>query len=443
MKHIHLFFAQIVSAFLFASTLQAQEIYTLKRVLETGLERNYDIRIIRNEQQISDNNTTWGNAGLLPTVDVSGGYDGSLATIDQFRTDTTNVHYNHILNQRATLGLNLNWTVFDGFKMQTEYSRLKEFQRIGEIQTRIAIENLMASLTAEYYDHVRQTLRLKNLKYAVSLSKERLRIVEARYNIGSLSRLDLQQARVDFNADSSRLIQQYERLNTSTIVLNHLMAVDDVSQKWTVGDTAIVPNILPDKHVLWDKTKETNTQLLLSEKNKSLSRLDLKAFQSRNLPYVTLNAGYGYTLNGYDTDNSTINRQTNLGFTYGLTLGYTLFDGMNRQREQKNARISLQNRDLEHQRLELALQADLTTLWMAYQNNLELTGLEKENLSTAHENYEIAIERYLLGDLSGIELREAQNSLLEAEERLLEAQYNTKLCEVSLLQISGQLANLF
>jgi outer membrane protein TolC len=119
-------------------------------------------------------------------------------------------------------------------------------------------------------------------------------------------------------------------------------------------------------------------------------------------------------------------------------LGYSLFDGMNRKREQKNTRIAIQNRDLEHARLELSLKADLSNMWMAYHNNMELTDLEAENLEAARENYEIAMERYRLGDLSGIELREAQNSLLEAEERLLQAQFNTKLCEISLLQISGQ-----
>ena len=78
-------------------------------------------------------------------------------------------------------------------------------------------------------------------------------------------------------------------------------------------------------------------------------------------------------------------------------------------------------------------------MWMAYRNNLELITLEKENLEVAKEYYSIAIERYKLEDLSGIELREAQNSLLGAEERLLQAQFNTKLCEISLLQISGQI----
>jgi outer membrane protein TolC len=77
---------------------------------------------------------------------------------------------------------------------------------------------------------------------------------------------------------------------------------------------------------------------------------------------------------------------------------------------------------------------------MAYRNNIELVNLEQENLKTAQEYYEIAIERYKLGDLSGIELREAQNSLLLAEERILLAEYNAKLCEISLLQLSGQIS---
>ncbi|MDR0547546.1 MAG: TolC family protein [Dysgonamonadaceae bacterium] len=440
--HIHHIISWLI-ALLWPVLTFSQSIYPLQQVLQTGLERNYDIRIVRNEQQISDNNATRGNAGMLPTVDVNAGYNGSLANIDQQMANQTNQSYSNILNQGANIGLNLNWTIFDGFRIQTEYERLKQFQQMGEIQTRMAIENLIANLTSEYYNYVRQNLRLKNLKYAVSLSRERLRIVEARYNIGSMSRLDLQQAAVDFNADSSSLIRQNEAVNSSLIILNQLMAMEDVSQQWLPDDTVIVANALPDQHALWEKTLAANTQLLLAGKNKSLSQLDLKAIQSRNFPYLKLNAGYGYTLNLYDTGNSSVAKQNNLGLTYGLTLGYNLFDGLNRHREQKNAKIAIQNQEWTQQKLELSLKANLANLWMIYTNNLKLKNLEQENLEAARENYEIAMERYRLGDLSGIELREAQNSLLEAEERLLQAQFNTKLGEISLLQISGQLSSLF
>ena len=418
---------------------QAQEVYDLRQVIETGLEYNYDIRIIRNQQAITDNNTTLGNAGILPSLDISAGYSGSLMDREQKLADGTSNNHSSIFNQGANVGLNLNWTVFDGFRMQTEYKRLKEFQQMGEITTTLMIENLIANLTAEYYNFVRQNIRLKNLRSAVALSKERLRIVEARYLIGSMSRLDLQQARVDFNADSSSLIKQHEIVNTSAIILNQLMAVEDVARQLQVNDSVIIPDKLLTEELLWEKTLDANSGLLLSHKNKTLSELDLKTFQSRNFPYLRLNAGYGYTLSLNDISVSNIKRQNNLGFNYGFTVGYTLFDGMNRRREQRNARMIIQNRSLEHDRLELSLKADLANMWMAYQNNMNLTNLEQENLEVARENYEIAMERYRLGDLSGIELREAQNSLLGAEERLLQAQYDTKLCEISLLQISGQI----
>lgn len=416
----------------------SQQTFDIKHCIQTGLEQNYHIRITKNQQRISDNNLTPGNAGFLPTLDLTSGYSGTLNDVEQIPADgSATIVNNNVNNSALNAGVSLNWTVFDGFKMFTSYSKLKELQQMGELNTRLSIENFIANLTSEYYNHVQQNIRLNNLKSAVKLSKERLRIVEARYNIGSMSRLDLQQARVDFNADSSKLIRQQEVLFTSRIKLNRLMALDNVEEQISVTDTAIVFDALLSKNELWTKTLSSNVFIQLSEKEKQLSVLELKAAQSKNYPYVRLNAGYGYNRNNYDI--STYRTQSQLGANYGITLGFNIFDGLNRTREQRNARIQIENKSLEMEELQLSLKSDFSNIWMAYENNMQLTSLERENLSNAVENYEIAIDRYKLGDLSGIELREAQNSLLEAEERLVQAEYNTKLCEISLLQISGQM----
>ena len=52
--------------------------YTLKSCLEQGLLNNYSLRIVRNEEQVSKNNATLGNAGYLPTLDLSAGYKGTI-----------------------------------------------------------------------------------------------------------------------------------------------------------------------------------------------------------------------------------------------------------------------------------------------------------------------------------------------------------------------------
>lgn len=429
---------KIIITLLLGMTIQgiaAQQPYTLKSCLESGLEQNYSIRMVRNEELVSKNNATLANAGYLPTLDLSAGYSGNLNdTETRTRATGETVKTSGVYDQTLNAGLNLNWTLFDGFKIQTNYKRLKELEIQGETTTRLAIEDFIAELTAEYYNYIRQQIRLKNFRYAMSLSRERLRIVEERYIVGNFSRLDLQQARVDYNADRAQYMKQQESVETSRIRLNELMANQDMSQAVNVSDSIIDLNTLLSYDELWASTLNNNASLLKAEQNKTLAALDMKTVKSRNYPYLKLNSGYGYTLNKYDI--SATERRKNLGLNVGVTVGINLFDG-NRRREAKNARIAIENAQLKQEELKQALQADLSTLWHAYQNNLRMLKLERENLIAAVENHEIASERYMLGNLSGIEMREAQKSLLDAEERILSAEYDTKMCEISLLQLSG------
>ena len=182
----------------------------------------------------------------------------------------------------------------------------------------------------------------------------------------------------------------------------------------------------------------TNASLLAADQNIDIAKLDYKKVRSRDYPYLKLNAGYGYTYNKYSAATSSLKDRGQLGFNAGITVGFNIFDG-NRKRERQNAKIEIMNSRLLRDELELGLKADLTNMWQAYKNNLNLLNLERQNLITARENHEIAMERYMLGDLSGIEMREAQQSLLDAEERILSVQYDIKLCEISLLQLSGKI----
>lgn len=407
----------------------------LRECLEIGLEQNYDIRIVRGEERISDNDATAANAGMVPTVGLTAGYSGDWGNLRKTASADGSAATQHgVYDQTFDAGVAVDWTIFDGFRIRTNYQRLKEMQQVGKLNTRIKIEDFIADLTAEYYNYIQQTLRLRNFRYAVALSRERLRITEERFKIGNFSRLDLLQARVDFNADSSQYMSQHELVTASRIRINELLANEKLDGPVVIRDSVIEVNASLEWDTLLERTLAANASLLMAGHDTSLAELDLKTAMARNYPYLKLTTGYGYTYNRYGS--GTTRSRHDLGLNAGLNLGITIFDG-NRRREQRNARIRIDNARLAGRQLEQSLRADLSTFWQAYRNNLEVIQLEKENLIAARENYEIAMERYLLGDLPGIEMREAQKSLLDAEERILTAQYNTKLCEISLQQISG------
>ena len=413
------------------------QIMTLKDCLETGIRESYQIRLVNISEEKAANNDSWLYAGGGPTLSATGSYSGNLSSSDAtLASDGSTVSTRGVLDHTLNAQLRAEWTVFDGFSIQATRDRMEELHNQGTIQTRVAIEDYIASLTTEYYNLVKQTLHLKNLEYATALSKERLRITSERYDMGGNSRLDMQQAQVYFNSDSARSLKQHEALGSANIRINRLMSNQDLRSVHVAADTAI--NLLTglDYESLYEDMMRTNSSLLRAESNRTVAQLDRRSVQSRNYPYLRLNAAYGLTHSIYGNSNYT--DRTNWGPSFGATIGINLISGKQRVQE-RNARLDELSADITIDQLELQLRANLDDFWQAYQNNLLMLELQEQNLKTAQETMDIAQERYLLGNLSGIEMREAQKSLLDAEESLLQVQYDTKVCEISLLQISGRI----
>lgn len=410
----------------------------LRNCIMQGLENNYGLQITRNQEEMAHNNATLANAGALPTIDASASFRPSLTTLDRTvsrasGTATTNHNVNDI---SLDAGVSLSWTLFDGFKIQTNLRQLRLLEQQGELATRIAVEDLIADITTEYYNYIQQIIRGNHYNYAMKLSRERLRIAELNFQTGRFSGLDYHQAEVDYHADSTAYVKQRESIKTSAIKLNKLMSNGDVSQEISVMDSSI--NVLPDLLLgtLWDNTLKANSELIYSRQNTELAEQDLRKVLSRNYPYLRLTAQYGYTHTNYDINATRV--RDNLGFSGGLNVGINIFDG-NRKRERRNAELTIQNRKLQVEQLELDLKANLTTFWEAYRNNLSLIDLQRQNLETARLNLEIAMDRYKLGNLSGFDMRQIEKNLLDAEERLLQVNYDAKICEISLMLISGQI----
>jgi len=431
--------------FIFPGLIHSQEIYDLSRCVVTGLEQNFSVKVARNQEEIAGNNYTRGNAGFLPSVNTTNRFGGNVTSTTQNMNNGSQNKSTGVYNTTGSAALNLNMTLFNGFNVQTTWQKLNELKQMGELNTQMSMENLVAQIVAEYYYYIQQLNYQNNMEYAVSLSRERVRIDEDRYLLGASSKLELLQSIVYLNADSSRLARQNEAILESEVRLKKLMALENLAQNIRLKDTSIVFNPDLSYAELLESTLDLNTGLQIAKKNQVISELDHKIIASRAYPYLNLSSSYNYSYRGLgsgtisDYGEVQLNNQQTRGINYGLTLGMDIFDGYNRKREKANALIEVENRILRFQEIEQEIKADLLTVFYAYENNLRLVEMEEENLNVARENLEIALERYRLGALSGIELREVQKSLLDAEERLISIKYQTKLAEISLLQIAGKI----
>ncbi|MCF8359781.1 MAG: TolC family protein [Prolixibacteraceae bacterium] len=421
----------------FSIHVSAQEVYNLEKCISTGLKNNFSLQVARNKSDIATNNYTRGNAGMLPTVTSSNRFGGSLNNTTQIDGEGITSENIGIYSSSGSAAIDVGMTIFRGFQVQRSYEKLGQLNELESLKTQMEIENLVAQIVVEYNYYIEQISLYQNLTYAVSLSRERLRIDEERYNLGGASRVEYLQSMVYLNSDSSRCARQNEVLRTSQIKLNELMAHRNLGQDIILRDSVIKIDDRLTYDELLAGTLELNTSLQIASKSQHISELDLKIIESRAYPYLTANMGYGYNYYG-NMQNAGYNQHAH-GMNYGLTLGVDIFDGFNRRREKSNALIEVENSKIQYQEIKQDVTAELLTLYYAYRNNLNLLRLEEQNLNVARENLEIALERYKLGSLSGLELREVQKSLLDAEERLISVKFQTKVAEISLKQISGNI----
>ena len=420
---------------LFPDLVIAQKVRSLNDCISTGLEKNFSLLITRNNEAVARNNYTPGNAGFLPSISASGSQISSYGNSKQVNRDGSQINDNGEFTGTTNAGVNMGLTIFNGFNVLTTYKKLAELKDIGVLNTQLAIENLVSDVISGYYNYIQQMQVQNNLRYALTLSKERLRIDEERYLLGSNSKLQVLQSRVYVNADSTNLSQQIEVVRATMIRLNQLMAVEDLGGTFTLRDSAIdVDNSLVYENLL-KETLDRNTSLQIASKNKTISEYDYRITASRYYPSLNLSTGYNYSL--YTYRHGSVKSLATDGPSVGLNLGVNIFDGFNQRRNMRNSSLNIQNSDLLYRQTEQGIRADLLTIFSAYTNYLRLVTLEEQNLETATENLDIALDRYKLGNLSGLDLREVQKSLLDARQSLLSVQYQAKIAEISLRLISG------
>lgn len=433
-----LLFSGLVFCLLFLAlqNVEAQSLhFTLNQCIEQALEANYSIKMVRNEQMMAENNITY--APFLPVVGID-------AQQSQKINDTRSVSNGQMHKSNGaetnslTAGVGLNWRLFDGLSMFTTYERYQEMLAIGELKTQMTIENLIVEVSSAYYNVIVQHSKLDASKHSLVLSAERFNEARDKYMLGVLSGLELQQAKIDLNADSSKYMKQKELLKSSYISLNMLMN-GKLEQDMYVKDSILLRPVLLLEE-LRKNTLEQNTVLLMARKDQKISAMDVKLARSALFPTLDFNGGYNYSRTKAPQSSTSLNRSN--GLYWGFTLSVTVFDRLENHRKIKNARLEQENAEWSYREIELQAMADLAQLYNTYENNLQIVNFENESAEVAFENLDAALEKYKLGSLSGIEFREFQRSYIDAVDRKLAAIFQAKVSELSLLLISGRIGEL-
>ena len=135
---------------------------------------------------------------------------------------------------------------------------------------------------------------------------------------------------------------------------------------------------------------------------------------------------------------STLFNQTH-GFNYGFTATVPILNGFNTRRLIRQAKWGINYRNIVYENQRSVTALNVINAFQSYEQQKIALALEEENILLARENLDIVFQTYKLSAATLLQLKEAQNSLADAENRLIEARYNAKVSETELLRLSGQL----
>ncbi len=417
------------------SFTQSADTLKLSEAIRIGLENNFSLRIARNDEQVARNNNTLGNAGFLPKVDLSSSASGYSYNIRQELANGSTNEYERYRSNTVSGGIQLTWTLFDGFAMFANRNRLASLEELNSMNYQLKVEDVVSAIILNYYTLSAEKQLLDIYKEIMKLSADRLKIAREKAAIGTSYQLAVMQAEVDYRTDSAQVLRQENRLKDISISINKLLGRDPTI-RFEVEKN--IPEVkLYDLPTVAEALKASNKEILISKLNVRLKEIALQEVQAGRYPRVTLSSVYAYSQTSTPEGSTLLNR--NIGPSYGLTIGIPIFNGFNTNRNISNAKIYLENQLLSYQAQEMNLIAEAVKLTNSLTLANNLVEIEKKSASLAKQNSDISIEKYRVGLISDLELRDAQIRYLNAEFRYQNALIQAKSAEIAIQVLMGNL----
>ena len=217
--------------------------------------------------------------------------------------------------------------------------------------------------------------------------------------------------------------------------LNQLM-VSPLDMRYSVANEITIDQNM-NYVTLAAQVEQLNPSLQVAFINKKIAELALKEVKANRYPLIGLNSGYEFNRSNNPTGFNTEFRAN--GLTYGLTASIPIFNGFLQRQNERNAKIAINSTELAFDKTKQELLSQLFTAYQNYITYLELVKLERKNTDLAKQNLSITLDKYKLGSIPPLELREAQRNAIASNLRYVETQYQAKLAEVTLKEISGTL----
>ena len=419
MKRLLITFAVTCSLF----PLKAQEVLTLEQCLKIGIENNLSLEARRNDIRKGKHTISENRAKLLPQITATASFN------DNFNPPVSVTDGSAYGNPPL-----YNQTIY------TALSIAETMDKINGLSYEKAREDLMMQIAQMYYLGQSTSEQLAIVKGNIRRLEELKDITTAFFDNGMAMEVDVK--RVNINLENLQ-VQYDNAVSMLTQQLNLLKYVMDYPAEKEISLTPVdTEHITP---VALSGLSENLSELRLLRQQGTLAEQQQKMISQGYLPSLSLTGNFMYSAFTDKAKNWFHSGPSNHWYNssgIGLTLRIPIFDGFDKRSKLRKARIDTENVKLAYENTRKNLQTQYLNATNELMNSQRNFTKQKDNYLLAEDVYEVTSDRYREGIASMTEVLQDEMRMSEAQNNYVNAHYNYRMTNLSLLKLTGNLETL-
>lgn len=408
-------------------------VLTLEDALRIALEENPTVQIADQTVEAKKYAKRGTYAALWPEISASATYQ---RYIKKQRL--------HFAGQTIEVGTANNYSAGLQAAMPVVNAQLWKSLKLSAMDVELAVEqargsrvDMVEQVSKAFYQVLLAKDSYNVYKRVYDNAVENHKIVEKRYKVGQVSEYDYITSQVSvanaepnvFNAQNSIVVALWQ--------LKALLGLDldkDIDCAGSLADFEALMNA----HIDMNLNLDNNTTIRQLDIQERMLEKSVEMVKSTNLPTLALSINYNITSMAEDFKFS--NYQWNPYSVAILSLNIPIFSGGKRRAELAQAKINLQNIQLQRENAERQLHTAMMQYSTTMETNLKQYHASSQTISQAKRGYDIAVKRYEVGGGTLVDIDNSQLAYTQAELSRSTAIYNYLVNQVSLEKVKGTLS---
>lgn len=440
--------------------VQAQKKWTLEECIRYAMENNISIKQSTLDVSIIeiDKKDAFGN--FLPSINGSASHSWNVGLNQNI---TTGLLENQT-TQFTSAGFNLGIDIYNGLQNQNRFRRAQLSKIAVQYQLLKMQEDIALNIANAYLQILFNIENLKVQKAQLNNNKKQLIRSNEMVDAGMIPRGDLLEIKATVASDEQRVITAENVLLLSKLSLAQLLQLKDfanfdiVSDGFEAEETDL---LLQTPLAIYEKAKETRTELRIAETNLAIAERDIKIAKGARMPRIqgfysfNTRAAYfdrvvGSEINSTNPtvpigivegtgqsvvrpnfvpilagpDNIWNQFDLNKGQNFGFQLSIPILNGLSARNNVQRSKVNLERSKNLLSQQELDLERNVYTAFTDVKGSLNAYKAAISALESRSEAFRYAKERFDVGMMNAFEYNQAQTLFVNAQSEVIRTKYD-------------------